>query len=126
MNEELIYELDIIEVTSQTCIMSTQLKKHAALLQILATAKPVMCKAIIAAADHDLISCLCECALNIIKGNVPLSKCHLKRLKWHKKDVRTLVNKCTPKVTKKKILQKGGFLSALLAPIAVEVLTKIL
>ena len=31
-----------------------------------------------------------------------------------------------PKDSKKTILQKGGFLPALLAPIAVEVLTKIL
>lgn len=106
--------------------MSARLKKNVAMLKLLAKAKPLMSKAIIGAADHELILCLCECAQNILKGNVPLSKCHLKRLQRHRKDVRALVKKHTSKLKKKKILQKGGFLPALLAPIALEVLTKIL
>lgn len=106
--------------------MSERLKKHALMLKLLAQAKPVMCKAIIQAADRDLIICLCECAQNILNGNVPLSKCHLKRLQRYRSDVRKFARKRTTKHTKKKILQRGGFLSALLAPIAAEVLTKIL
>ena len=106
--------------------MSTCLKKNAQLLRVLAQAKPHMCKAIIGAADRDLVTCLCECAQNILNGNVPLSKSHLKHLQRHRTDVRKLAKKRTAKHTKKKILQKGGFLSALLAPIAVEVLTKVL
>ena len=61
--------------------MSERLKNHAYILSILAKAKAPMCKAIIGAADHELITCLCECAQNILNGNVPLSKCHLKHLK---------------------------------------------
>ena len=94
------------------------------MLSILAKAKPHMCKAIIGAADHKLIMCLC--AQNILNGNVPLCKSHLKQLQWYWMDVRKLAKKRTPKHTKKKILQKGGFLPALLDPIALEVLTKIL
>ena len=96
------------------------------MLGILAHATPQMCKAIIGAADRELMTCLCECAQNILNGNVPLTKKHLKHLQRYRSDVRTLVKKRAPKRKKKKILQKGGFLSALLAPIAVEVLTKIL
>ena len=106
--------------------MSTCLKKNALLLRLLVNAKPKMCKAIIQAADHELITCLCECAQNILNGNVPLGKSHLKHLCRYRKDVRNLVKKRTSKNNKKKILQKGGFLPALLAPIAAEVLTKIL
>ena len=106
--------------------MSTCLKKNAQLLRVLAQAKPHMCKAIIGAADRDLVTCLCECAQNILNGNVPLNKSHLKQLQRYRTDVRKLAKKRTAKHTKKKILQKGGFLSALLAPIAVEVLTKVL
>ena len=106
--------------------MSTCLKKNAHLLHVLAHTTPHMCKAIIRAADRELITCLCECAQNILNGNVPLTKSHLKHLQWYRSDVHTLAKKRTPKHHKKKILQKGGFLSALLAPIAVEVLTKIL
>ena len=96
------------------------------MLQVLTRAKPHMCKAIIGAADHDLIKCLCECAQNILKGNVPMDKHHLKKLKRYRTDVRNLAQRRTAKHTKKKILQKGGFLPALLAPIALQVLTQIL
>ena len=106
--------------------MSTCLKKNAQILGVLAHATPHMCKAIIGAADHKLITCLCECAQNILNGNVPLTKSHLKHLQQYHSDVHTLAKKRTPKHNKKKILLKGGFLSALLAPIAIEVLTKIL
>ena len=106
--------------------MSTCLKKNAEILRVLAQATPHMCKAIIRAADRELMTCLCECAQNILNGNVPLTKSHLKHLQWYRSDVRTLAKKRAPKHKKKKILQKGVFLSALLAPIAVEVLTKIL
>ena len=106
--------------------MSTCLKKNAQMLGVLAHAPPQMCKAIIGAADCELMTCLCECAQSILNGNVPLTKSHLKHLQWYCSDVCTLAKKRAPKHKKKKILQKGGFLSALLAPIAVEVLTKIL
>ena len=106
--------------------MSTCLKKDAQMLGVLAHATPQMCKTIIGAADCELMTCLCECAQNILNGNVPLTKRHLKHLQRYRSDVHTLVKKRAPKHKKKKILQKGGFLSALLAPIAVEVLTKIL
>ena len=96
------------------------------MLGVLACATPTMCKAIIGAADRELMTCLCECAQNILNGNVPLTKSHLKHLQRYRADVRTLTKKRVPKHSKKKILQKGGFLSALLAPIAVEVLTKVL
>ena len=105
--------------------MTTRLKKHAELLNLLAKAKPKLRKAIIGAADHDLIMCLCECAQNLLNGNVPMCSRHLKRLQRYRSDVRQLVKKRTAQRKKKKILQKGGFLSALLAPIAVEVLSKL-
>ena len=43
-------------------------------LHVLAHALPQMCKAIIRAADRELMTCLCECAQNILNGNVPLTK----------------------------------------------------
>ena len=106
--------------------MSTCLKKNAQMLGVLAHAPSQMCKAIIGAADRELMTCLCECTQNILNGNVLLTKSHLKHLQRYHSDVRTIAKKRAPKHKKKKILQKGGFLSALLAPIAVEVLTKIL
>ena len=106
--------------------MSALLKKHAHLLKVLAHAKPQMCKAIVQAADKNLIICLCECAQNLLKGNVPLSKAQLKKLKQYRKEVRTLAQKRTSQSKRKEILQKGGFLPALLAPIALTVLGTLL
>ena len=63
------------------------------MLSLLTKAKPKMCKAIIGAADHELISCLCECAQNILNGNVPLCEGHLKKLQQYHKDVQKLTKK---------------------------------
>lgn len=102
--------------------MSKKLRKNVDLLSLLARAKPKMIKAVVNAADKEVVCCLCECAHNILNGNVPLRPHHLRQLKRHRADVRKLVK---PRVTlnqKKKILQKGGFLPALLAPVAASVL----
>ena len=61
--------------------------------------------------------CLRECALNVIKGNVPLSKSQLKKLKKHKKHLRDLSRKNTSLKKRIQIEQRGGFLASLLLPI---------
>ena len=76
------------------------------MLDVLAHATPTMCKAIIEAADCELITCLCECAQNILNGNVSLTQCHLKQLQQYHADMHTLTKKRAPKHRKKKILQK--------------------
>jgi hypothetical protein len=48
---------------------------------------------------------------------VPLSVEHKRRLKRHKLSLRKLAQKKTPTKTKKKIVQNGGFLGAILGPI---------
>ena len=57
--------------------------------------------------NREFIDCVSECAKNGIKGNVTMSgpqKANLRR----RKHVRTL---------KRRILQKGGFLTALMPPV---------
>jgi len=67
--------------------------------------------------DKHLIDCFCECSKNILKGNVPLKEPHLRRLRREKKNLRALALKKTPLKKKRKILQKGGFIGALLTPV---------
>jgi hypothetical protein len=67
--------------------------------------------------SKDFICCMCECVKNILKGKVPLKSSQLKSLARRKQSLRSLVLKKTPIGIKKKILQKGGFLGALLTPI---------
>ena len=102
--------------------MSSRVRKHADMLKVLAKTKPATCKAIMQNADKDLVDCLCECAHNILKGNVPLSKPQKTKLTRHKQDLRAIAKKTTRQKEKKDILQKGGFLPALLAPLLAPVI----
>ena len=93
------------------------MKKYASTLLMLRNAKPKVRKAAIAKANKNLINSLCECSRNILKGTVPLKKAHVRRLKRYKNDLRTLNKKRISLKKKKIILQKGGFLGALLNPL---------
>jgi hypothetical protein len=65
----------------------------------------------------DFIHCICECIKNLLKGNVPLNQRHLKSLRQHKQSLRRLALKNASLTARKRILQKGGFLGALLQPL---------
>ena len=98
--------------------MSAKLKKYSSHLKVLARSKPRVCKLMVKEADAGLFNCLCECAYNILKGNVRVNASQLKSLSRYKKELRALVN-CRKKLLyKRKVLQKGGFIGALLKPLA--------
>jgi len=65
----------------------------------------------------EFVDCVSECAKNVIKGNVPLTNRQMTNLRRKKHDLRSLSKKKTSLRKKRKILQKGGFLSALLPPV---------
>jgi hypothetical protein len=67
--------------------------------------------------DRSLVDCLCECADNISKGNVPLTKPQKEKLKRNKAGLRALMKKSVSLKKKKAILQKGRFVGSLLAPL---------
>ena len=95
-----------------------RIRRNASTLRALRTAKPLQANAIIRHSDYDLIKVLCECAHNVLKGNVPLTPRQKANLRRHKNALRLLTNKKDLSLTKKKnLLQKGGFLGALLGPV---------
>jgi hypothetical protein len=61
--------------------------------------------------------CLRECAVNLLSGNVPLSKQRFKNLKKYRKSVRELSKKRTSHKKRIKLEQNGGFLASFLIPI---------
>jgi hypothetical protein len=67
--------------------------------------------------SKDFIYCLCECIKNLLKGNVPLNRKQLTSLAHHKQSLRKLALKKTSLSGRKRILQKGGFLGALIGPL---------
>lgn len=97
--------------------MSQRVARHAPVLKMLSKSKPQSMKTMIKAADKDLINTLCECSLNVLKGVVPLTGSQKRKLVRHKQTMRTLARKSNTLQTKKALLQKGGFLGALLAPV---------
>ena len=97
--------------------------KHQEYLTLLSKSKnPHRRKKLIEAGNSGEIQAVTECIQNIISGNVPVNKNQLKLLKRYKYVLRNLAKKCRPIKNKKKmLLQKGGFLGALL-PIALNAL----
>ena len=81
--------------------------------------KPNVAKSLIKSAPKDLIDSLCECGFNILHGSVPLTPRQHRNLMKYKTPLRNLCDKskgCSVK-RRKTILQKGGFLGALLKPV---------
>lgn len=97
--------------------MSARVKKYAPVLRLLSKAKPQGVKAIIKAADKELVNTLCECSLNVLRGVVRLSPSQKQKLARHKNTLRALAQKSASLQRKKALLQKGGFLGALLGPV---------
>lgn len=67
--------------------------------------------------ETDFVKCICECCSNILNGNVPLTASQRDKLKGRKTSLRQLVDNQTPLSKKKKIIQTGGFLGAILGPV---------
>ena len=64
--------------------------------------------------DKKFVDCVSECAKNVLRGNVPLTTNQRTKLGRNKKNLRSLTIKKTSLKKKRQILQKGGFLAALL------------
>ena len=106
-------------------------KKHANILRALNQLEGKQRVVLLGNADQNLVKCLCECALNILRGNVPLKPGEKNRLRKHAKLLRLLSVKRKNnnfRGKKKLLLQHGagGFLPALLAPIIAAVVNKFL
>ena len=98
--------------------MSQRLKKNFELLKILKKAKPQQRKLLLKSAENSLILCLCECIDNVLRGNVKLSPAKKRQLSKYASILRKIVDRKT-KVNRKRelLIQQGGFLPALLAPV---------
>lgn len=98
--------------------MSKRIKKHLEILKILKKSKPNQRKALLEAADSSLIYCICECIDNILRGNVKLTAAKKRELAKYVGVLRKISDRKT-KLDKKRALlvQNGGFLPALLAPV---------
>ena len=84
--------------------------------------------AILEYGDADLISALCECAHNILRGTVRLTPREKVRLRKYKYKLRLIANRRLSISRRRREIQQhgGGFLPALLAPLATTVFVPLL
>ena len=97
--------------------MSARITKNFEQMRLLKKASPKMREKILKNCKRALLCCLCECALNVLKGHVPLKKSQKTRLARFKQKLRQLASKKTRVKVKKQIVQTGGFIGALLTPV---------
>lgn len=67
--------------------------------------------------DKAVIQAISEICLNVLNGNISINTECKAKLKRHKQKLRLMRKKNISVVKKRKILQTGGFLGALLVPI---------
>jgi len=97
--------------------MSNRVKKYLPVLKRINKLGDKVKRDYVRKCDRGFLDCISECAKNVLKGNVPLSDRQKKKLRRNRKDLRALFVKKTTLRKKRRILQKGGFLTALLPPI---------
>ena len=97
--------------------MSELTKKYLPVLKRIRKMVDIAKREYICKCDKMFVDCVSECTKNLIKGNVPLSSRQMSILRHKRNDLRALAKKKTFLRLKRKILQKGGFLSALLPPV---------
>ena len=93
------------------------METHLPVLRKLCRCNKKVQKQILAQGGKPLQLCLRECALNVIRGNVPLSKHQFHKLRKFQKNLHELSRKNTSQKRRLKIEQRGGFLASLLLPI---------
>lgn len=106
--------------------MSSRLQRNLSLLELLHKSTPSVRRVIIGKASPDFINAICEIALNVLKGNLPLNTSQYRRLQKKKAVIRLVANKKVNTLKKRKaITQHGGFLIPLLGA-AIPFLTSLL
>ena len=107
--------------------MSKRMKGSLPYLQVLVKSKPRLRKILIDNVPDSVITAICECCLNLLKGVISLTSPQKRRLARHKTHLRALANKKVSRKKKKQYLnQKGGNLLTALIPPVLAVLSSLL
>ena len=82
-------------------------------LLLLAKSRPAAAKKILKSASSTVIRAIAELALNCLNGVIPLSSCAKNKMKKYKSNMRHIAGKSNLS-SKRRVIQRGGFLGALL------------
>ena len=96
--------------------MSKRIKRNLPILKTLLALKPSERRILLCQGSDDLILAVCEIALNVLKGNIPLTSGQYSKLNKHKKFIKLFAKRKTGVKNKRKVLTQtgSGFLLPLL------------
>ena len=99
--------------------MSKRMKGSLPYLQVMGRCGPKLRKFMINNVPANVITAICECSLNLLKGVIPVTPRQKRRLARYKTHLRDLASKKVSRKRKKLYLNKkgGNLLSALLPPV---------
>ena len=98
--------------------MTDRLIKNYHWLKVLHDSKPTTRKALLTVANQDLIDTICECLKNILLGRIKISSELLKKLERRERVLKEIYSNKTNITRKKQLLiQLGGFLPVIIAPL---------
>ena len=106
--------------------MSARVKKHCSLIKLLAKSPLKRRRDILKLAPKELVLSFSEGALNILKGNVPLTARKKTSLKRYRKNIYDLSSRKTALSTKRAILMSGGAFFPLLASVLIPAITALI
>jgi hypothetical protein len=104
--------------------LQTRVREHEAVLRALHRLDNNARAVVMESAKRDLVTTLVECARAIINRRVALSPNHYEAIRRRVKDINALTRPKASLDERRRILQKGGFLSALIGP-ALSLLPKV-
>lgn len=94
-----------------------RLERNLSLLDVLNKANKPQRNALINTTTKDQLQCICDCASNILNGNIKITDSDLRKLKRYQNHLRFLSDKNGQIEKKRIVIQEGGFLPLLLTPI---------
>lgn len=97
--------------------VSKRVRENIDFLRFLASCNPNQRKTAIKYASKEAILALVECCINVLHGTIELPEHNRKRLKKHRVIIRNLSRESPLSKRRKILVQKGGFLPFLLAPL---------
>jgi len=105
--------------------MSKRVKKYAPTLELLAKCDKHTANSVVKSARPEFLNCIGDICYNILQGRVPLSPKDKTKLSKYKQQIRKIANKKTTLKSKRELIQKGGFIGAILAPLLGSLITPI-
>jgi len=71
---------------------------------VLKTAEPKLHETIISNCKRELVNSVSECVLNVLNGNIKLTRCNTRKLRIHKAALRKVADKRVPLSSKKNLI----------------------